>query len=254
MADVFAAGDLTEDRFLGGRVVLRQPRSGYRAGIDPVLLAAAVPARAGESVLDLGTGVGTVLMCLAARVTGLSLVGVEIQAAYAALARGNAVANGVEAEIVEADIGTLPAGLRARSFDHVTLNPPFFTQGSGSPAVDAGRDTGRRSAGGLAPWLEVAARRLGPGGRLSAVLRAERLVEVLAGMPRSLGGVVVLPIAPRAGRDATLCLVAARKGSRAAPRLRAPLVLHAGDRHERDGESYREEVTRILRDARELAL
>jgi tRNA1Val (adenine37-N6)-methyltransferase len=46
--------ETTFDAFLGGRITLEQPTKGYRAGVDPVLLAASVPARAGQSVLELG--------------------------------------------------------------------------------------------------------------------------------------------------------------------------------------------------------
>ena len=80
----------TRDAFLGGKLRLRQPRRGYRAGIDPVLLAASVPARPGQSVLDLGCGAGAAALCLAARVGGLRLAGLERQADYAELARANA--------------------------------------------------------------------------------------------------------------------------------------------------------------------
>ena len=50
-------------------------------------VAASVPARAGQSVLDLGCGVGAVALCLGARVPGLTLTGVERQPDYAALAQ-----------------------------------------------------------------------------------------------------------------------------------------------------------------------
>ena len=68
-----------EDAFLGGRLTIRQPVRGYRAGADPVFLAAAVAAKPGERVLELGCGVGTALLCLGARVAGLDLTGVERQ-------------------------------------------------------------------------------------------------------------------------------------------------------------------------------
>ena len=106
--------DLTRDAFLDGRVQAWQPRAGYRAATDPVLLAAAVPARAGQSVLELGCGVGVASLCLAARVPGLEMTGVEVQAEYAALARRNAAENGAALQVVEADLEALPTDLRAR--------------------------------------------------------------------------------------------------------------------------------------------
>ena len=67
---------LTDDAFLGGQLRLFQPAQGYRAGMDAVLLAAAVPAEAGQRVLDLGCGAGTAGLCLAKRVDAVALTGV----------------------------------------------------------------------------------------------------------------------------------------------------------------------------------
>ena len=64
---------LSCDAFLGGRLRIWQPRAGYRAGIDPVMLAAAVPARPRQSVLELGCGAGTASLCLAAQPSSSTL-------------------------------------------------------------------------------------------------------------------------------------------------------------------------------------
>ena len=100
--------ELTEDGFLGGRLSLLQPARGYRAGVDPVFLAAATPARPGQSVLDLGCGVGTAALCLGARVPDLSLAGLERQPDYAALARENATRNGIPLTVIEGDLPARP--------------------------------------------------------------------------------------------------------------------------------------------------
>ena len=117
--------DWREDGFLGGRLRIAQPVRGYRAGADAVMLAAACPARPGESVLELGCGAGVALLCLGARVPGLALTGLELQPAYAALARRNAAANGIAARVAEGDLAHMPALLRGESFDHVIANPPY---------------------------------------------------------------------------------------------------------------------------------
>ena len=113
-----ANSTLTEDAFLGGRLRLLQPAKGYRAGVDPVLLAASVPAKAGQRVLELGCGVGAALLCLGRRVPGLSLTGVEIQPLYAYCARCNALGNDIEAQVVQAARQTaarVRVGARARA-------------------------------------------------------------------------------------------------------------------------------------------
>jgi tRNA1(Val) A37 N6-methylase TrmN6 len=245
---------LTRDRFLGGRLTLEQPASGYRAGIDAVLLAAAVPAEPGERVLELGVGTGAASLCLGARVGGLALSGLELQPAYADLARRNAAANGIPLEVVVGDVAEMPAVLRARTFDHVMMNPPYHLRSEGTPAADPGRETALGEAAPLHLWVEAAARRLRPGGHLTAIQRAERLPGLLSALDGRLGSIAVLPVAPRSGRPARLVILRARKGGRGAFRLLAPLILHEGERHLRDGESYRDEVQAVLRDGGAIAL
>lgn len=244
----FSEAELSQNAFLGGRLMLFQPLKGYRAGVDPVLLAAAVPAEAGQSALELGCGAGAAILSLAARQPGLTLCGVELQPEYADLARRNAAANGVALDLHCADLTALPAAFRQRQFDHVLANPPYYRAGAHSQASDAGRATALGGATPLADWVAVAARRLRPKGLLHMIQRADRLPEMLAACDGRLGSVEVLPFAARAGRAPDLLILRARKGGRAAFRLHAPLILHEGDRHGRDGDSYRAEITAVLRD------
>lgn len=249
MSARFAPEDLSDDAFLGGRLAVLQPRSGFRAATDAVLLAAAVPARAGQAVLELGCGAGVASLCLGARVPGLALTGLELQPAYAALARANALRNGVPLTVIEGDVSAPPAALRARGFDHVLCNPPWYRPGGGTAARDPGREQALREAVPLAAWVDCAARRLRPGGRLTLIHEAARLPDVLAACDARLGSLVALPLAPRAGHPARRVIVAARKGGRAAFRLLAPLVLHAGHAHGRDGGGFAPEVEAVLREA-----
>lgn len=234
--------DLTRDAFLGGRLHLWQPRRGYRAGVDPVLLAASVNAQPGQSLLDLGCGVGAAALCVGARVPDLRLQGVERQTAYAGLARRNGL------EVLEADLSGLPANFRQLQFDHVIANPPYFDRKAGTEAADAGREGAMGEETPLETWVKVAAKRLKPKGYAHFIHRAERLPDVLAALPSVMGSVQVLPIAPRAGRSAELIIVRARKEGRAAFKLFSPVILHRGERHEQDGESYTPEIRAVLRD------
>ena len=250
----FAEAEITEDRFLGGRLTLMQPRDGYRAGVDPVFLAASVSARAGDSVLDLGCGAGAAALCLGARVAGVQIVGVERQAAYADLARMNAFNNGIDMEVFTADLSDLPAAMKEASFDHVMMNPPYHLRARATTSADPGREAALFEKTPLAGWIDAAAKRLKPRGFLSLIQKAERLPEILSGMDDRLGSILVKPLAPRDGRAAVLVLVQARKGGRGAFRLAAPLVLHEGAEHAGDRESYRPEVAAILRDGAPLPL
>lgn len=246
-----ASDDLTQDAFLGGRLQLWQPRRGYRAGVDPVLLAASLPAKAGESVLDLGCGVGTALLCLNERVPRLSLTGVELQDDYATIARRNA---GSLADIHTADLRDLPPALRQRQFDHVMMNPPYFDRAQGDAAADLGRDTGRGGGTPLADWLDIGCRRLAPRGRLAVIQHITRLPEVLAALQGRLGAMILRPIVPRAGHPAGLFLLHARLDVRTPFRMAPPLVMHSGTAHDGDRDSYAPDVHAILRDAAPLSM
>lgn len=244
---MFAPDDLTRDAFIGGQVTVLQPKKGYRAGVDPVLLAAAVPVKAGQSVLELGCGAGQALICLGTRQAGLSLTGVEVQGPYAELARQNGSINDCDLTVIEADLSRLPAELRQRRFDHVIANPPYYRSGAHSPARDGGRRIALGEETPLDLWLEAASRRLSPKGYLHLIQRADRLSDVLGACAGRLGSLEILPISPRLGRAAELFLLRARKGGRAALRLHAPLILHKNPSHGGDHPDYQAEVEAILR-------
>jgi tRNA1(Val) A37 N6-methylase TrmN6 len=237
--------DLTQDAFLGGKLTLYQPRFGYRAGSDPVLLAATVPAKAGDRILDLGCGVGAAALCLAARVSGLDITGVEVQPDYAELARRN---GGPNFEVVTADLTALPLDLRQRQFDHVLANPPYFDRSAGRAATDLGKEAAMGEATPLRDWIKIAAKRLAPKGYAHFIQRVERLPEILSVMAPRLGDIEVLPITPRSGRAAELVIVRGRKNGRGAFRMHAPLILHQGEKHEIDADSYALLVKAVLRD------
>lgn len=245
-----AEAELTEDHFLDGRLRILQPRTGYRAATDPVLLAAAVPAKAGESVLDLGCGVGTASYCLAARVE-VELTGLEIQADYAALAERNSGRNGIAMTVIRGDVARPPPALRQVSFDHVISNPPYHEPGA-LPSPDGGRDTAHREALPVAIWLATALARLRPRGWLTLIHRTERLDEILAALDGA-GDIAIKPLVARTGRDAKRVLIRARKGARAPLRLCSPLVLHAGAAHTSDGDDFTPETSAILRGRAEIA-
>jgi tRNA1(Val) A37 N6-methylase TrmN6 len=210
---------------LGGRVRHDQRADGHRSGIEPVLLAASIPARAGARVLEGGTGAGTALLCLAARVAGLSGVGIERDPAQAALARDNIAANRFAGlQVLQGDL----AVVRTEGvFDHAFANPPWHAAG-GTASPDAGREAARRAVAGLfALWAVRLAAPLRHRGTLSLVVAAGVLPECLAAMTEAgCGSAAVLPLWPKPGRAARLLLLRAVKGGRGPCRVLAGLVLH----------------------------
>ncbi len=234
-----------EDGFLDNRLRITQPARGYRAGADAVMLAAACPARPGQSVLELGCGVGVASLCLGWRVPDLRITGLERQSDHADLARHNAAINGITLRVVTGDLARMPADLRGESFDHVIANPPYFLGGTEAP--DAARARARHEETPLTLWIDAGLRRLRPGGTLTLIQRADRLDAIIAALAGRAGGLAILPVAARAGREAGRVIVAARKGARSPLRLLAPFVMHDSPRHAADREDLGTAARRVLR-------
>ena len=246
--------NIVADAFLGGRLRIRQPVTGYRAGSDPVFLAASVPASPGDSVLDLGAGAGTALLCLMARVPDLAVTGIDCNPGHVGLARDNLGLNRLKGTIVEADIACMPRSVTSRRFDHVMFNPPYFDRRSGSASPEPAREASRGGETGMEAWIDAGLRRAKPGGTLTFIQRIEHLPRMLAGAGTRLGGIRVLPMQPRRSRPAKLFILQGRTGSKGTFRLLPPIILHEGDRHLSDGGDRTEAANAILRDAAALAL
>lgn len=222
--------DTTEDLLLDGRVRLVQPRVGYRAAIDPVLLAAAVPARAGDLMVDLGCGAGAVFACAAARVDGVEVIGVERDPQMADLARRTLALNRLTGRVETADLAALPATWEAGRIDHVAANPPYLPPDRADPSPVPGRAAAGVEQGcDLGDWIAVARRCLKHRGTLTLVHRADRLDAILAAVAAGFGSVVIFPLWPKVGREAARVLVRAVKDGHAPLRLAPGLVLHAAD-------------------------
>ena len=186
---------VTGDALLGGRVKLQQPAAGYRVAIDPVLLAAAVPASGGERALDVGCGVGAGALCLASRVEGLRVTGLEVERSLAQLAAENAALNGLEErlDVLLGDFERPPPKLAPKSFDHVFANPPFYEEKAHRPPASRARAQATvEGAAGLDAWLEFCARMVRPGGSITVIHRPERLSQILGRLGQERAGAVIV--------------------------------------------------------------
>jgi tRNA1(Val) A37 N6-methylase TrmN6 len=235
----------TENTVMGGRVTLLQPRRGYRIAVDAVLLAAAVDASTGDRILDLGAGVGAVGLCIAARVAGCDITGIELQPALAALAERNAGLNDAESRVrtlVHDLAHPLPATLGP--FDHVVTNPPYLTPAVADPPPDPSKALATiESSADLLRWLTVATAALKPAGTLLAIHRSDRLEEIVDVLARLGWGDITVKRLPPAAR----VLVRARRADSLRRHEAPPLVLHRPDG------GYTDEAEAILRHGQPLA-
>jgi len=244
--------ETTEDRLLDGRVTILQPKGGYRAAIDPVLLAAAVPAKSGDHVLDAGSGTGAAALALAARVEGVRVTGLEAQAGLVTLARQSARKSGLSdrVDFLQGDLLSPPAGLIPGGFDHVMANPPFLAAGQGNPPPDAARQTATVEGDAvLMDWLRFMLTMVRGGGGVTLIHRFDRGEEVADGLAEAgAGDITLFPLWSKPPHNAAKrVLVRAVKGAGGEPRTAEGLVLH------REDGGYTPEAEAVLRDAAPLS-
>ena len=242
---------VTEDRLLGGWVRLRQPAEGARAAIDPVFLAAAVPAQPNQQILEAGCGAGAAMLCLAARVPQCRIIGIELQRNLVRLAGDNVLLNGMadRLSVMVGDLLNPPPRLSPGSFDHVMANPPFIERGRGSPVSDPAKAAATiEGDAALGDWVRFALGMVRAKGTVTFIHRADRIDALLAQLAGRAGGIVIFPLWRRAGQPASRVLVQARKQVAGPVRLAAGLTLHDADGR------FTEAAEAILRGGGALAL
>lgn len=224
----------SDDGFLGGRLQVLQPEKGYRAGIDAVMLAASISAKAGDHVLDVGAGVGVASLCLASRCSEAKVTGLEVQASLVLAAQKNtkrndlnARVNTVEGSVTEKAAALADKGVAYGSFNHVMTNPPFYEQDKIWDSPNSSKATAHALEDvSLEEWLRVTCAMAKPKGTVTIIHRADALPDLLNGVEGKLGGLVAYPLWPSAGKEAGRVLLQGVKGSRAPFKLASGLVLH----------------------------
>ncbi|WP_374764322.1 tRNA1(Val) (adenine(37)-N6)-methyltransferase [Yunchengibacter salinarum] len=236
------ARDITMDAFLGGALHLEQPIDGYRVSMDTVMLAAAVPAQPGETVLEGGIGSGGAALCLARRVPDVRVHGIDVQQSMIDLATRNAQRNGLGHALTLA-LGDVADRSGAQSqYDHVMLNPPYLAHASAIRPPDRSKGMAHmESRAVLDDWLRFAVHYVRQKGSITLVYRADRLDEVLARLHGRVGAISVLPLWPRQGEAAKRVIIQGRKGARGGLTLLPGLALHGRT------ERYTPEAENILR-------
>ena len=245
-----AIGEVTEDGLLDGRVRLRQPRVGYRAGMDAALLAAACDAATGARVIEAGCGAGAALLAAAMRRPGARFTGVERDPRALALARENIALNGLS-DRVEAVAGDVGEGFRAlglEPFDAALSNPPFFDDPAELRAPHPAKTPAWMAEDGLSAWTAFLMKAVREGGAITVIHRADRLADLLALLSVKCGSFRIRPVHPFADTPAKRVLVRAVKTGKAPLVLLPPLVLH-----DREGGKHSAQAEAILRGEAALA-
>jgi tRNA1(Val) A37 N6-methylase TrmN6 len=241
---------LTEDGFLNGSLRILQPEKGFRAGIDSVFLAAAIPCAPGETVYEAGIGTGVAALCTVARTPSIHLTGIEVAARYAMLCEENAKRNGyadnirvIHADVKEAmrkDLASMP---QHGSFSHAFANPPYFEDGKSTPSPHLLRAQAHAfGPDDLDLWVKVLHTMVTQRGTVTIVHRADSLGKLLHLMEGRFGDTRIAPLYAREGTAASRVIVQGVKGSKAPMQLLPGLVLHD------QNSQFTPEAEAILRD------
>lgn len=241
----------TLDKFLDGQLHIIQPEEGYRAGADPVFLAASIPAEENQMILDVGSGVGVAMLCLARRVPGCRIMGLELQSEFVHLARQNIELNQFQdrLEILQGDLQQPPPRLAANSFSHVMSNPPYFAQDRATKSPYPSKALSNvESTCDLKTWVDFCVKMVQPKGTVSFIYPADRLDDLIKCASDRLGELVLFPLWPKAGKSAKRFLLRGRKNVEGATTLAAGLILHE------DSGVYSQSAQAILRAGKNLDL
>ncbi len=238
----------TLDSFLGGRIKLVQPSDGYRAGIDPIFLAASLHPKPHEKILDVGAGVGTASISLAVRCPHARVIGLEVQSNLVQLALTNIAANRVEdrVEMIKGDLLSPPSILKLNSFDHIMTNPPYYEYSRTQSSPDPGKAQANTETVDLGKWIKACLKMLKSKGVFTMIHRPERLSEILPYLENRVGDLVIFPLWPGTNKLARRVIIQGRKNIRGDIRLAQGLTLHGG------AEKYTPEAEAILRHAQAL--
>lgn len=250
---MIAMGDVSRDGFLGNQLLIDQPRTGaHRAGLDAVLLAAALPDETVGHVVDLGAGVGVAGLAAVHRLPETQATLVEIDPVLAHLAEQNAVLNPTTAnrvQVLVADVLAKAADRRANGLlddmaDHLIMNPPFHPDDRGRSSPSPGRARAHvLNVDAIDGWIRAAAAMLKPSATLTVIFRADELPRLLAAIGSRFGSLSLLPIHAHEGEPAHRLILRGRPQGRAPLRILPGVVLHA-----RDG-SFRPDMDAVLKGA-----
>jgi tRNA1(Val) A37 N6-methylase TrmN6 len=229
---------------LNKRLHLSQAEGGFRSSIDAVLLAAACPIQAGQSLLDIGCGVGTAGLCVLKRVPGTHLTGIDVQEDHIEIAAQNAKQNEMQAHFKCADVRDYVRHENNRNaqFDHMICNPPYNEANSHlrSPSDAKALAMGHGETT-LEDWIECVNRNLKSGGSFTMIHKADMIDKIILAFDGRFGDVEIFPLWPRAGVAAKRVIVRALKGRKTPATIHAGLVLH------QENGDYTQDAEDILR-------
>ncbi|GHT93474.1 methyltransferase [Alphaproteobacteria bacterium] len=230
--------ELTKDYVLKGRVSLLQPKYGYRVAVDPFVLSSFVNVRDGQSVLDVGCGVGAISLILKLKNPFAQITAIDVDRDICDICMRNSEENSLDIDIINVGIENFHKNHRNNLFDHVVTNPPFFNKKS--TRVSDLKLLANFETIELSDWVSCCLKNLKNGGMFYIIHHASRISDILLSLAKKAGATEIIPIFPKDGQDAIRVIVKCKKGSMESTRITSGLILH-----DRDG-NFSETTREIL--------
>ena len=236
--------NVTTDDFLNGKVKLRQSVKGLRATSDAVLVAAAVKAKANDSVLDVGAGNGVIGLCIGARVP-VQVTALEIQENLVQLIQENAALNDRKITVIRTDLFQHTDPLKGKQFHHVVTNPPFYDT-TGNARSNQEQALAYTANFNLEKWLVYCLKHIRAKGTFTLIHQPDKIGQILMILEQKLGNVEIIPIYSKVGQSAKRIIIRGTLGSNKPTQILPGIVLHTQTNKPTSC------ATRVLRNAREL--
>jgi FkbM family methyltransferase len=229
--------ELTEDSILNGKIKLFQPQNGYRAALDPIILASFIRLTPSQRVLDVGCGVGTISMILKRNENTAEITALDMDKEMCQICEQNASTNGLAVEVLNTGIENYALS-KEGAFDHVVTNPPFFEEKSSR--ISDSKKLANFETISLVEWISLCLNNLKNKGIFSIIHRVSRLEEILSTLKGRAGAVKITPIFPKSDREANRIVVQAKKSSKSETTILPGIIVH------QENGSYSENLRKIL--------
>tara|TARA_B100000686_G_scaffold93040_1_gene99429 strand:+ start:1701 stop:2435 length:735 start_codon:yes stop_codon:yes gene_type:complete len=222
--------DVTKNKILNGNITLYQPKKGFRIGIDSILLSSSVNNY--KNCLDLGSGVGVIMLSLAKRFPKSRILGVDKNRELIKISKENVILNNLEGLNIKFFCTDIKKGKFLpelnNSFDRVVMNPPYFYQNKVVSSIDKYKSQAKYEKN-IFSWFNSAYSKLKPKGHINFIFRSEFLNIALECLSNKWGDIRIFPLWPKTGKVSKLTIIQARKNSKSGVQLMSGLVLHNND-------------------------
>lgn len=209
---------------------LIQSKSGFRYGMDSVLLADFAQIRPNDIVADFGTGTGILPLLLYGRGKGKRYHAFEIQTEMAKIAEDNAALNRIEdiMSVYNVSVEHAAEYVMRGTVDAVIMNPPYGAYGKTIRNPDMANSTARHQEENTIDRFLASANGILRGkGRLFLVYPAQQMLEIMLSLKTwRIEPKCFRLVYPYINRPANLVLIEAIKDAKPGLLTMAPLVVY----------------------------